>query len=366
LKKLITLLLILLIFIVGCKKENHIIKTYYLDEAFSIIPIVSIIDEEEKLTKLDIKKQLSNITNELDNKFNVFKKDSMISQVNNNSGIKETTVDDEFIYVLSKAIEVSEQTQTNNKSLYDVSIYSVWKEWNFENNYFQYGNYSTPPTIEVINQKLPLVNYENIIIDNVKNTIYLNQKGMMIDLGSIVKGYAADKISEYLKSININNCLIDVGGNIVTMGKNIGTSKEWKTGVLMPYTYNTEIGYIIANDKKESFVTSGIYERYIVEKNIKTNEEIMYHHILNPNTGYPENNDLLSVTIICENSILADAYSTAVFLMGSKQGIEFINNNDQLEAIFITKDKEVKVSENLNERFVINNDIYNQGYSFYK
>ena len=74
----------------GCKKENYIIKTYYLDEAFSIIPIVSIIDEEEKLTKLDIKKQLSNITNELDSKFNVFKKDSMISQVNNNSGIKET------------------------------------------------------------------------------------------------------------------------------------------------------------------------------------------------------------------------------------------------------------------------------------
>ena len=358
----IILVFIILTFICGCTKEKYIFKTYYLDEAFSIIPIVTIIDEEEKIINLNIEKQLSEITNNLDNKFNVFKENSLISQINNNSGIREINVDEEFIYVLLSAIDISKKTEINKKSLYDVSIYSVWKEWQFHKNYYQYGNHANPPSNDIIKQKLPLVDYNNIIIDGNKKTVFLKEKEMMIDLGSIVKGYAADKLCEYLESININNCLIDVGGNIVTNGKNLGTKKNWKAGILMPYSYDTEIGYIITNDHKETFVTSGIYERYIVQKDMKTNEETIYHHILNPNTGYPEDNDLVSVTIITKNSMIADAYSTAIFLMGCKEGLEYVNNNDQIEAVFITKDKQIILSNNLISRFVINEEIYNFGY----
>ena len=186
---------------------------------------------------------------------------------------------------------------------------------------------------------------------------------MMIDLGSIVKGYAAEKIAEYLLSLNLKNTLIDIGGNIITTGKNIGTNNNWKVGILLPYTVDTEIGYIISNDQKETFVTSGIYQRYIVDKNQKTNEEKMYHHILNPTTGYPEDNDLLSVTIITKDSMIADAYSTAVFLMGSSKGIEFVNNNNNLlGAIFITKNKQIILSNNIKNRFIINEEIYKLGY----
>ena len=187
---------------------------------------------------------------------------------------------------------------------------------------------------------------------------------MNIDLGSIVKGYAAEKIAEYLKSLNLNNTIIDIGGNIITTGKNIGTNNNWKVGILLPYTVNTEIGYIISNDQKETFVTSGIYQRYIVDKNKETNEETIYHHILNPTTGYPENNDLLSVTIITKDSTIADAYSTAIFLMGSKEGLEFVNNsNNLIDVIFITKDKKILLSNNIKHRFVINEDVYKLGYS---
>ena len=238
-KKNLICILLLLITLIGCSNPKVVVKTIYLDEAFSIIPIVSIIDYEHSFNNVDLQTTLSKITNELDKKFNVFKDDSLISKVNNNAGIKEVLVDDEFIYVLQQAINISKATKIKEKALYDVTIYSVWKEWKFNENYYQYYNYASPPPYDIIKQKLPLVNYEKIQINYENKTVYLEHPQMAIDLGSIVKGYAADEISEYLLFNGYENCLIDVGGNIVTLGKNIGTNKKWKVGIQMPYTYDT-------------------------------------------------------------------------------------------------------------------------------
>lgn len=361
-KNYIIIMLIILVFSIhGCVKKNLIFKTIYLDKAFSIVPIVTILDEKNKIESVNLSEELSNITNSLDEKFNVFKEKSLISIVNKNAGIIETYVDDEFIFVLSEAIKISQETIIEGKSLYDVSIFTIWKEWNFKDNYYQLDNYSEIPDNKIIKQKLPLVNYKDIIIDYEKKTVLLNKKEMMIDLGSIVKGYAADKISSYLKEKNFDNCLIDVGGNIITMGKNIGTNKKWKAGILMPFSFDTEIGYIETNDIKETLVTSGIYERYLIYLD-ENNNKIMYHHILNPLTGYPENNELTSVTIITDKSISADGYSTAIFLMGLEEGLRFVNNNKSIEAIFITKQKEIYLSDNIKTRFIINEKIINYGY----
>lgn len=364
--KKVFIFILLILLLSGCKKEDIVFKTYYLNEAFSIVPIVTILDYKDVIIENDVEKELNNITRKLDEKFNVFDEKSLISEVNRNSGINNVVVDDEFIMILETAINVSKATETNGNSLYDVSIYSVWKEWDFPNNYYQYYNYATPPSIDIIKQKIPLVNYKDIVVNKEEKTVFLKNKGMMIDLGSIVKGYAADKISQYLKSINIYNALIDVGGNIITMGKNIGTNKNWKAGIQMPYTYDMEIGYIITNNEIETLVTSGIYERYIVELDQETKKENIYHHILNPNTGFPEDNDLLSVTIITKNSMIADALSTAIFLMGSEEGLKYVEEKDNIEAIFITKEKEIMVSKNIKERFIINEEIKNYDYKLIK
>ncbi len=362
-KNLIILLFLLFLCLnVGCNKKRLMLKTYYLDEAFSIIPVVHILDNEDIITELNIENKLNEITTTLDMKYNVFNQNSLISNVNKNAGIMETKVDDEFIMLTKQAIEISNDTIVNGKSLYDISIFSVWELWNFKDNYYQYYNFCSPPDKEIIKQKLPLVNYKNIVINEFDKTIFLKNKGMKIDLGSIVKGYAADMIYEYLKSINLNNCLIDIGGNIITMGKNIGTNKRWKAGILMPFTIYKEIGYIETNDSKETLVTSGIYERYIVELDKNTYKENMYHHILNPYTGYPENNDLLSVTIITDKSLEADALSTAVFLMGLSDGLKYVNSNKNIEAVFITRNKEIVISNELIKRFNINQNCYSDGY----
>lgn len=362
-KKIISFIIsIVLIVLVGCQKNDIVYKTFYLEEAFSIVPIVSVMVDNPNLISDELANELSNITSMLDRKFNVFNDDSMISEVNKNAGIKEVKVDEEFLLVLECAINTSKETKINNKVLYDVSIFSIWNEWKFNENYYQLNNYSQIPSEDIIKQKLPLIDYNKIIIDNSSNTVYLQDKGMMIDLGSIVKGYAAEKISLYLENKGLYNSLIDVGGNVITMGKNIGTNKNWKAGILEPYSIDNQIGYIKTNDYKETLVTSGIYQRYIIHQNKETKELEMYHHILNPLTGYPEDNELLSVTIITNNSMIADAYSTAIFLLGLNKGLDYVNNVDFLEAIFITKNKEIILSSGIESRFVINESIYTDGY----
>lgn len=361
-KKIFIIGNLFILLITGCSNKKLVYNTIYLEEAFSIIPIVTILDAEENFKDLNMETELSNITNELDNKFNVFKENSLISKINNNAGISKVEVDDEFLFVLQHAINMSNQTKINGKSLYDITIFSIWREWKFNENYYQYYNYSKPLSETIIKQKLPLVNFENIEINQENKTVFLKKENMAIDLGSIVKGYAADKICKYLKLKGFDDALIDVGGNIVTMGMNIKTNKKWKVGIQMPYTYNTEIGYIETVDTKETLVTSGIYERYIVELNEETNEQTMYHHILNPNTGYPENNELLSVTIIANNSMIADALSTAVFLMGLNNGYKYISSIEGVDAVFITKTKEIIITENIAKRFFVNNEIYTNDY----
>lgn len=349
-KKYIILLLCLMITIVGCKKEIVRIETIYLENVFSIMPCIKIMEKEKTINYEEIKNDLNKILLDLHYKYDVFNDNSLISKVNNMAGIDEVIVDNEFISLVKITNNVSNITKINDVSLYDISIHSVWKVWDFTNNYYQHYNYANIPTDEIIKQKLPLVNYNNILINEENNTLYLKEKGMSIDLGSMIKGYSADLIHEYLIERGYNNFLIDVGGNVITNGFNISEDRHFTVGINMPFSYNNVVGSIKTQKKKMSFVTSGIYERYIVSKGDKK----MYHHILNPNTGYPENNELYSVTIVSNNSCYGDCFSTAVFLMGLDEGLKFIESRSELEAVFITKDKEIQLSSGLKSIFNLN------------
>ena len=359
-KIIIRILSILIGILNGCSKTKIVAKTFYLDEAFSIVPVVTILEKESLFINENIQKELSEITNHLDNKFNVFKENSMISKVNNEAFLKDVLVDNEFLNVLKTAIRVSDETKINNVAMYDITIYSIWEEWNFKDNYYVHHNYCNPPSEEVIKQKLPLVDIKNILINDQYKSIYFTKEGTKIDLGSIVKGYAADLIYEKLIDMGFNNFLIDVGGNIVTSGNNIGTKRNWKVGITKPFSYNEEIGYVEVSNEKTSVVTSGIYERYILSINDE-GKETMYHHILNPITGYPIENELISVSIFSKESIRGDAYSTAIFSMGLEKGMEFVNGNNEIDAIFITKNKEIYISEGI-KGFIANEEIYKDNY----
>lgn len=155
--------------------------------------------------------------------------------------------------------------------------------------------------------------------------------GTEFDLGAVAKGWISDRLAEYLKTQGIRSAMINLGGNILALGEKKG-GESYQIGITMPFSAGPEIAGIVTV-KNTSVVTSGIYERCFTENNV------LYHHLLDATTGYPAKNDLLSVTIVCENSALADLLSTVCFLLGKEQGLSLIEElakTTEVYALFLT------------------------------
>lgn len=383
-KRLFSFLLVLLttLILAGCQKEKqkyerHII---YLNPVFSIVPTVDIRVDNKFLTrekKQELENELNRIVINLDQMFNIqFRGDNIKTQlmkVNENAGVAPVKVSSEVILVLKTAIEAAELSKPNpdSKALFDPTIAPVWDTWGFLHNYFDplANNLLDPPSEEEVLKALSLVDYTKIEVNEENSTVYLPVKGMKIDLGGIVKGYAADKVREYLISQGIKKAIIDVGGNIHTIGTGHtkeGTDRPWRLGLQTPYanpminrlptTFGTyEIDGL-------TIVTSGVYERYI--KDYDNNE---YHHILDPRTGYPFDNGVVLTSIITDNSMWADALSTTIFAMGLDVGMRQIEKMDGVEAVFVVKngDKyEVYISSGAVDYFTYNETMNNYNYIF--
>ena len=198
------------------------------------------------------------------------------------------------------------------------------------------------PGSEEIREVLPLVDFTKVEINEEDRSVFLKQPGMAIDLGGIAKGYAADEAAKVLRQNGITQGTINLGGNILVLGTKPDGSL-WRIGIQNPF-FKTR-GSIMATVevKDKTLVTSGPYERYFEE------DGKIYHHILDTESGYPVDNELMSVTIIADSSIDADALSTAVFAMGLKRGMSFVEKLDNVDAIFITKDYKVYVTSGAKE-----------------
>jgi thiamine biosynthesis lipoprotein len=166
---------------------------------------------------------------------------------------------------------------------------------------------------------------------------------MAVDVGAIAKGYAADQAARILMDAGVEHALLDFGGNILTIG-NKPDGSQWRIGIQHPEeSRNQYLGILEGVD--ETIVTSGPYERYFIEEGVR------YHHILDRRTGYPARNGLLSATIVAEESMRADALSTATFVLGMEEAQELVLSLEDVEAIFVTEEQEVWVSPGLRERF---------------
>jgi len=200
------------------------------------------------------------------------------------------------------------------------------------------------------NEKKALIDYNKIQIDESKKNIFLEDSNMIIDLGAIAKGYAADEIVKLLKNAEVSSAIIDLGGNIYVLGDKIDGT-PWKVGVQNPEKSGSDtIGFVSVSNK--SIVTSGVYERYF-EHDGKN-----YHHILSPDTGYPYDNNILGVSILSNNSIDGDSLSTTLFALGVDEGLKLINSLDDVEAIFITKNHELYLTNGFKKAFTLTNNNY--------
>ena len=242
---------------------------------------------------------------------------SDVSRINSAGG-KPIEVSDTTIELLKKGIEFGVLTN----GAFDITIAPLMELWDIKNNP---GNV---PSETDITEALSHVNYKNILIDG--NTVTLTDSLAAIDLGGIAKGYMADQLKEYLLRKGVTSAIINLGGNVLTIGaKPDGTS--FNIGIQKPFDKQNET-ITSVSVKDSSVVTSGSYERYF-----KVHDTI-YHHILNTDTGYPCDNELLSVTILSEESIDGDALSTSCFALGLEEGQKLIESLEGVDAIFVTKD----------------------------
>ena len=190
-----------------------------------------------------------------------------------------------------------------------------------------------------------LVDYKKLSLNKKNLTAKLEEEGMKVDLGAIAKGYAADEVARVLKESGVEHAIVNLGGNIMTLGGN-PNGNPWRIGIQDPFNPRGDfLGVVFVKD--QTVVTSGTYERYFEENGKK------YHHILNPATGYPIENNLHSVSIITDKSIDGDGLSTAALLIGLEEGVKLIESLEHVEAIFITSDKKVYISSGLKNNFKI-------------
>ncbi|MDE6747639.1 MAG: FAD:protein FMN transferase [Lachnospiraceae bacterium] len=251
---------------------------------------------------------------------------SDIWKINHSNG-KPVEVSDETAMLLETALFYCDTTD----GLIDITIEPLNELWDFHAK-------EQIPSSEAISEALSHVDYTRLLIDG--NTVTMLDPEGSVSLGFIAKGFIADKIKEYLISQDINNAIIDLGGNILAVGsKPDGT--PYKFGIQKPFDeQGTPIAILSVTDK--SLVTSGVYERCFYQN------DILYHHILNPVDGYPVRNNLLSVTILSNSSVTGDALSTSCFVLGLEDGMKLIESLYDVEAVFITDDYVLHYSDGLN------------------
>ena len=201
------------------------------------------------------------------------------------------------------------------------------------------------PTKAEIEALLPLVDSSKVIYDPETKKLTL-PSGVQIDFGGIAKGYTSQAVMDIYQKHHLTGGLADLGGNIQVTG-NKPDGSPWRVGIEDPADTSALLG-ILTLSEDSTVITSGGYERYLVDQDGKR-----YPHIIDPSTGYPVENDLSSVSIICKDGALADGLSTSLCVMGKEKAISFWKaHSDQFEMVLFDTDQTITISEGLKDSFI--------------
>lgn len=235
--------------------------------------------------------------------FNYFSEGSEVSLINRNAGIRPVVVSKETVDIIEQALSVSRETD----GAFDITIGPVMALWDF--------HHGVLPEEQAVKARLELVGYRHVEVDREKRTVFLRKKGMQIDLGGIAKGYGADKAVEILKKNGIRAGLVAVAGDIKAFGMKPGRS-SWRIGIRDPRQENdTKEIFASLPLREQAISTSGDYERFFFRSGVR------YHHLLDPKTGYPASG-CRSVSVVTGEGALTDAFSTGIFVLGPRKGME--------------------------------------------
>ncbi len=341
-RRSISVVIIFVIFVSlsSCTIDNKAIKPLSKDGfMLGTFVVINLYDQKDEKIIDEVFERLR----EIENRMSVNIEDSDISLVNKNAGIKPVKVHQDVYYVLKKAKYYSEISG----GAFEPTIGPLVNLWGIGT-----GN-ERVPSEEEIRKSLIKVDFNKLhLLGN--NEVFLDEKDMMIDLGGIAKGYAADEAKKILLDRGVKSAIIDLGGNIYALGsKPDGT--PWRLGIQNPMISRSrnKVSHIgIFDGKNISVVTSGDYERYFEENGIR------YHHIIDSKTGFPARNNVAGISVLSQDSIDGDALSTALFVLGLDEGLKLAEKIDGVDVIYITKDMKIYISSNLRGKFEITNEEF--------
>ncbi|MBI5665940.1 MAG: FAD:protein FMN transferase [Nitrospirae bacterium] len=273
----------------------------------------------------------------LDKLLNNFEADSEVSAISRDAGTKPVHVSRETMELMQKTIGISKITN----GAFDPTIAPVLKLWKFS------GRPADPsmPSSDAIKDALKLVGYNKIKTESGSSCIYLEDKGMELDLGGIAKGYAADKAVAAIKAKGVKAALVALAGDI--RGYGLSTSgNAWKVGIQDPRPENPnaekpwEDIFASIHLKDSAISTAGDYQRFFIKDGKR------YHHIIDPSTGYPSDSGLISVSVIAPEGYMADGIDTAILILGAEKGMKLLESKG-LDGILVTADKKVLITKKL-------------------
>jgi len=258
------------------------------------------------------------VMEEIEARASIYVDTSDISRVVKSSGQNSVRVSSEIHGLLQQSVEVSEKT----RGAFDVTVGVVKKLWGFETD-----RPRVPDGI-LLSSLLSRVDYRKIDLRDAD--VFLREPGMCIDLGGIAKGYIIDRGVAVLQEEGIRSGIIDAGGDLRAFGSH-PEGRMWKFGIQHPRGKRGELIGVIETEGA-GIATSGDYERYFIQEGKR------YHHILDPKTGFPARG-CVSVTMVAESALLADAYATAVFVMGPEEGMALIESIPSLEGMIVYEEE---------------------------
>ena len=258
-----------------------------------------------------------------------FDENSQTNKINHQAGIRAVKVNREVFNLIERAIRISNLTD----GAFDLTYGSIDKRlWNFDKSM------TSLPDTAVAKSMIRLINYKNIILDEVNCSVLLKEKGMRIGFGGIGKGYAAEMAKAILKNEGVESGIVNASGDLTTWGLQ-ANGKPWTIGIANPNNAQLPFSYLNITDM--AVATSGNYEKFVTINGKK------YSHTINPKTGLPVTG-IKSVTIISPNAEIADAMATPVTIMGIKAGLHLINQVKQLGCIIIDDNNKIYSSNNIN------------------
>jgi len=305
--------------------------------ALNTVCSITLFDQAKESVYNDIFNRL----NEIENLMSAHLPNTDISRINAYAGKAPVKVHSDVFNLIERALYFAEISG----GAFDPTVGPLVNLWGIT------SEKPRLPSRTEINAVLPLINWRNVELDRQNQTVFLKNASMALDLGAIAKGYAADEVISIIKEAKIDRAIVDLGGNVATFGVKADKS-PWRVGLQNPeFGKNNRGAYIgIIPGPAKTVVTSGVYERYFEYNGT------YYHHIFSPYSGYPASNGLMSVTIVADTSMDADALSTATFVMGYEKGRVLIDSIKGVEAIFVFEDKTIRKTSGL--EFILTDSSY--------